>query len=205
MKNIMKLKLIIAASVLTSSAVLAYGEHTDPALQKLAQAFAEAARNHDKVSAAYGLAEEITKDRPTDPIALVYQGSLATQVARDAFLPWKKLAYLKDGMDMMDRALDLTSRAPSDPAVVLEVLMVRALSNVRIPTIFGRGAMARSDLNRILSNPVFKDLKAKDQASVYAWLAVYAHRDGQVEKAESHLQKAVATERETADSIWSGK
>lgn len=199
--NIMKS--IISASVLASSAVFAQVEHSDPTLQKLSQAFSEAERNHDKVSAAYSLAEQTVKARPTDPIALAYKGSLSTQVARDAIFPWTRLTYLRKGIDIMDQAIDLALRAPINPIVVLEVRMVRALTSARIPSIFGRGAVARSDLNHILSNPGFKDMPAHDQASVYAWLAVYAHRASQAEKTEDYLKKAGALDQATASGIWS--
>ncbi|MCW8199343.1 hypothetical protein D8B23_13155 [Verminephrobacter aporrectodeae subsp. tuberculatae] len=194
--------IVVGVSLLASSAVQAYGEHSDPALKHLAQAFAEAAKDPGKLDAAFSVAEQTVKAMPNNPIALVYKGSLATQRARDAWMPWNKLSYLKDGIDMMDQALDIASRAPVNPDTILQVRMVRALTSARIPAIFGRGSVAQGDLTNVLSNPGFKGMKAQDQASVYAWLAVYAHRDNQADKAADQLKTARAVDKVTADAVW---
>lgn len=199
------MNIVVGASLLVSSAVQAYGEHSDPALKRLTQVFAEAEKEPSKVDAAYSVAAQTVKAKPNDPIALVYKGSLATQRARDAWMPWNKLGYLKDGIDTMEQALDIASRAPANPDTILEVRMVRALTSARIPAVFGRGSVARSDFAYVLTNPGFKTMKAQDQASVYAWLAVYAHRDNQADKAETQLKTAVTLDKVTADAIWAEK
>jgi hypothetical protein len=48
-------------------------------------------------------------------------------------------------------------------------------------------------------------MKVQDQASVYAWLAVYAHRDNQANEAANQLKTAIALDKITADAIWAGK
>lgn len=199
------MNIVVGASLLVSSAVQAYGEHSDPALKRLTQAFAEAEKDPSKLDAAFSVAEQTVKAMPNDPIALVYKGSLATQRARDAWMPWNKLSYLKDGVDMMDQALDIASRVPVNPDTILEVRMVRALTSARIPAVFGRGSVARGDLTNVLTNPGFKSMKAQDQASVYAWLAVYAHRDNQADKAAEHMKTAIALDKGTANAIWAEK
>jgi len=199
------MNIAVGASLLASAAVHAYGQHSDPALLRLTQAFAEAQKNPGTLDAAFSVAEQTVKAMPNDPIAIVYKGSLAAQRAREALMPWNKLSYLKDGIDMMDQALDIASRAPIAPDTMLEVRMVRALTNARIPAIFGRGSVARGDLTNVLTSPGFKGLKAQDQASVYAWLAVYAHRDNQADKAADQLKTASALDKATADAIWAEK
>lgn len=199
------MNIVVGASLMSSSAVQAYGEHSDPALKRLTQVFAEAAKNPSKLDAAFSVAEKTVTAMPNNPIALVYKGSLATQLARDAWMPWNKLSYLKDGIDMMDQALDIASRAPSNPDAVLEVRMVRALTSARIPAIFGRGSVARGDLTKVLALPGFKIMTVQDRASVYAWLAVYAHRDNQVDEARNHLKTARALDKIAADAIWAEK
>jgi len=192
----------VGASLLQSPTLQAYGEHSDPALQRLTRAFAEVAKDRSKLDAAFGVAEQTVKDMPNNPIALVYKGSLAAQRAGAAFMPWNKLGYLRDGMDALDQALDIASRQPVDSATLLEVRMVRALTNARIPTAFGRAPMARDDFSKIRASAEFKDMKAQDQASVHAWLAVYAHRDKQAENAKAQLETARALDPVTADAIW---
>ncbi|MCW5263023.1 hypothetical protein D5045_23650 [Verminephrobacter eiseniae] len=199
------MNIVVSASLLASSAVQAYGEHSDPDLKHLIQVFAEAAKDPGKLDAAFSVAEQMVKTKPKNPIALVYKGSLATQRARDAWMPWNKLSFLKDGIDMMDQALDIASRPPVNPDVILEVRMVRALTSARIPAVFGRGSVARGDLTNVITQPGFKSMKAQDQASVYAWLAVYEHRDNQADNAAIQLKTAIALDKITADAIWGEK
>jgi tetratricopeptide (TPR) repeat protein len=199
------MNIVVGASLMASSAVHAYGEHSDPDLKRLIQVFAEAEKDPGKLDAAFSVAEQTVKANPNNPIALVYKGSLATQRARDAWMPWNKLSFLKDGIDLMDQALDIASRPPINPDVILEVRMVRALTSARIPAVFGRGSVARGDLTYILTQPGFKSMKVQDQASVYAWLAVYAHRDNQANEAANQLKTAIALDKITADAIWAGK
>jgi len=199
------MNIVLGASLLGSSVVQAYGEHSDPALQRLTQAFAEAGKDRSKLDAAFSVAEQTVKALPGNPIALVYKGSLAAQRAGAAFMPWNKLGYLREGMDLMDQALDMAVRPGTEPDTLLEVRMVRALTNARIPSAFGRAAMARDDFTKILASAGFRDMKAQDQASVHAWLAVYAHRDKQAEKAKAQLETARALDPATADAVWAGR
>jgi len=200
------MNIVVAGACLLGFSVLQAGDaHSDPALQHLAQAFAEAGKDRSKLDAAFSVAEQTLKALPDNPVALVYKGSLSAQRAGAAFLPWKKLGYLREGMDLMDRALDIAAQPSGDSAALLQVRMVRALTNARIPSSFGRAAMARDDFTKVLASAQFKDMKAQDQASVHAWLAVYAHRDKQAEKAKAQLEAAKALDSATADAIWAGR
>lgn len=97
---------------------------------------------------------------PEDALALVYRGSLLTLNAAEAFFPWTKLSYLNEGLDLMDTAL------PRTPAV--EALVVRGLTNARIPDRFNRAALARQDLAQALAHPDFTTLPEATQAEVTA-------------------------------------
>jgi len=196
------MNIVMGASLLGSSVLQAGDAHSDPALQRLAQAFAEAGKDCGKLDAAFSVAEQTLKALPDNPVAMVYKGSLAAQRARAAFMPWNKLGYLKEGMDLMDQALDIAARPPADPGILLEVRMVRALTNARIPSTFGRSSLAREDFTKILASAQFKDIKPQEQASVHAWLAVYAHRDKQAEKANAQLAVAKALDSTAADAVW---
>src|SRR6218665_3926941 len=96
------MNIVVSGSLLASSAVQAYGEHSDPDLNRLIQVFAEAAKDPGKLDEAFRVSEQMGKTEPKNPIALVYKGSLATQRARDAWMPGNKLSLLNDGIDMMD-------------------------------------------------------------------------------------------------------
>ena len=194
--------IVVTTGLIASSSLHAYGEHSDPTLKHLIQVFAEAEKDPSKLNAAFVVAEQTLKVLPNDPIALVYKGSLDTQRAREAWMPWNKLGYLKEGLDLMDQAIDIATRASVNPDTLLEVRMVRALTSARIPVVFGRGSIARGDLTYVLTQPGFKGMKAQDQASVFAWLAVYSHRDNQEDKAADHLKKALALDSVTANAIW---
>lgn len=140
---------------------------------------------------------------PRHPVATAFLGSIKAKMAKEAFFPFTKLAYLNQGTDLLDDAV-----ARLDEAEVherydgrLDILMVSGLTNANIPVIFGRRQFAERDLQRVTELPSFARVPADSKAGVYAWLAViYAARDKAA--ADGYLAKARAEDRAIADAIW---
>jgi hypothetical protein len=126
--------------------------------------------------------------------------------AGDSFFPWKKLYYLRKGVDLMDSAMERASDArPHGRDPELEMLLVRAMTNARIPRIFNRAGLARRDLARILEHPDFPAVPEKVRAEVLAWISLYAREDGESVLAEETMAKARALDATTAEAVWGGK
>lgn len=144
------------------------------------------------------------KDNSDDVVATMYQGSLYTMCAADSFFPWKKLYYLRKGIDLMDSAMDRLIHATAhgrDPE--LEILLVRAMTNVRIPRVFNRGGLARRDLDRIIEHPDFIAVPEKLRAEVLAWRAYYAREEGHTARADDLMAEARAIDAEAAEAVRS--
>ena len=67
---------------------------------------------------------------------------------------------------------------------------------------FGRSGLARSDFMAVVSNPFFHDMTPANKANVYAWLAVFAHRQNEDGNTQDWLSKAKAADAATASEIW---
>ena len=85
------------------------------------------------------LLEELHKARAEDPLVLAYLGSSRLVAARLAWAPWKKIALVREGLDLMDRSVTL---APNDP----EVRFLRGASTRPLPRAFGRAELSTKDL-----------------------------------------------------------
>lgn len=156
------------------------------------------------VADSLGEVNAFLKDNPEDVVAIMYQGSLYTICAADSFFPWKKLYYLRKGIDLMDSAMDrLAYATPHGRDPELEMLLVRAMTNVRIPRVFNRAGLARRDLDRIIEHPEFKAVPERVRAEVLAWAAFYAREDGDASRAEDLMVEARALDAAAAEAVWS--
>lgn len=158
------------------------------------------------VSEALDAVKMFLQNNPDDVAATMYQGSLYTMLAGDSFFPWKKIYYLRKGVDLMDSAMERLAYAKShgrDPE--LEILLIGAITNARIPRVFNRAGLARRDLARILEHPGFSGLPKEVRAEVLAWIARYAREDGERVRAEGAMAKARKLDATVAEAVWSEK
>ena len=61
--------------------------------------------NDDAMERAEELLTAILKKKTDHAEAMVYYGSLLTLKGRGAFWPWKKLSYVEEGCEIMDKAM----------------------------------------------------------------------------------------------------
>ncbi len=186
-------------------------------LAGLAPAPARAAPTWDQVHAAYGIARErgdtasidaalaladaFTAAHPQDGVALTYRGSLATMSARVAWLPWKKLSLLNEGIRQMDEGIAMASRTVPGTPQEIDARMVHGITSARIPRTFGRGGAALGDFHFIVNSPQFPRLQAQHQATALSWLAVMLKRSGNDTESQSILQRALAIDAAIAKAI----
>lgn len=93
----------------------------------------EAALNGRKGEVAQALeaCDEHLVRLPNDREAQLYRGALLVLSGRDATLPWTRARLVREGLALMDEALDRSRAAGAPPS--LRLLVVRALSNARLP------------------------------------------------------------------------
>lgn len=176
-------------------------------MMEVREAYEKAAKQRGRaVSEALDTVKVFLQSNPDDVVATMYQGSLYTMLAGDSFFPWKKIYYLRKGVDLMDSAMErlaYAERHGRDPQ--LEMLLVRAITNARIPRVFNRAGLARRDLDRILEHSGFPGLPKEVRAEVLAWFARYAREDGETARAESAMAEARKLNATVAEAVWSEK
>jgi tetratricopeptide (TPR) repeat protein len=95
--------------------------------------------NPEAVKLAEKYLRELIQLEPTNALPLALLGSTFTMKGRDAFWPGTKLSLAREGLKMMDAAVQ---RSPHD----FHVRMTRAMNNVHMPGFLGREKIARDDL-----------------------------------------------------------
>jgi hypothetical protein len=173
-------------------------------MMEVRSSYDRAARDRGRaVSDALEVVKAYLQKNPGDVVATMYQGSLFTMLAGDSFFPWKKIYYLRKGVDLMDSAMERLADARSQGRnPELEMLLVRGLTNTRIPRVFNRGGLARRDLNRIRDHSCFSGLPENVRAEVLAWIARYAREDGEAARAEVAMAEARDLDAIVAEDVW---
>jgi len=98
------------------------------------------------------LLERLTAEKPDDAVAVAYLGSARLVFARLAWVPWQKISLVRQGLDLLDRAVTLDPRDP-------EVRFMRGASTRPLPRYFGRGDQSAKDLTEAVAKT--KDALAK--------------------------------------------
>ena len=154
-------------------------------------------------AAAFGTVETFLAEHPNDPLATAYKGSVRARMARDAWMPWRKLGYVNEAFDLLDQAVASIEQAQSwdsrDPK--LTIRMVSGSTNAQVPKTFGRQAFAERDFKEVMASPNFAKMKPQDQATVYAWMAVFNAERSETQ-AQDYLQRARALDAEVAEKVW---
>lgn len=83
---------------------------------------------------------DLHKQLPDNPLVTVYYGSLRLLEAEHTWALWKKNSLSKQGVHLMDSAVDA---APNN----LEIRFVRTATDRDLPGFFGRKAQYQSDLS----------------------------------------------------------
>jgi hypothetical protein len=117
-----------------------------------------------------------------DSVTMVYLGSATTMMARTTADPMRKMAYVNEGIALMDKAV---RRDPDHVAVRL----LRGLNATRLPAALHRGEVALEDFEHVVELMAqYPDLPQATKKIVYTNLAeLYRKANDQV-KAE-HFRK----------------
>jgi hypothetical protein len=142
----MKGRLFLLATVLFATGLCAEttDRFSDPSIREIQRRHDLAAEgDKDETKKLCADLEKNFKDHPDDCLIQAYLGSVYTLRSRDAFPGPGKLKYLKDGLKIMDAAVE------SDPDS-LPPRFVRAVNNYSLPGFCMRRDTARADFKRLL-------------------------------------------------------
>ena len=125
-----------------------------------------------EVDPAIAAFEALVRDEPRNPVHAAYLGSALSLRARDAWMPWNKLRYSEQGLDHIDRALELLK--PEHDKLLsrgvpasMETRLVAAKTFVKLPdAIFHRRTAGTKLLADLLKHPALAATPAPFRASV---------------------------------------
>lgn len=158
-------------------------------LLKLGKAYHDLAgveEDEAAVEQAENYLARLLKIEPQHAVALVYYGSVLTMKAREAFLPWEKMKYMKQGFAAMDSAVALAPRSP-------EVRLIRANNGTSVPKMFHRLKTALADFQFIEA----MQLEKSGQITNQFWMPYYYYfglalvKDEQFQAAAVKLNKVL--------------
>lgn len=132
---------------------------------------------------------ELEKSSPEDPQVVGYSGSALLFQSATTLLVWRKGKLAKQGLERLDRAVDLASEDP-------ELRFLRGISTFHLPGWFGRREQSEADLR-------FVALKAEDYvregrldvslaAAALFHDGLFSEKRGDREEALTAWQRAVA-------------
>lgn len=204
--RLIRFLILAPALVLAISArepATAAGAVAVPTWEQVQAAYATARErgDSDAIDAALALADAFTEAHPLDGVALTYRGSLGAMRAKSAWLPWKKLSLLNEGMRQMDEGIVMATRSAAGTSQEIDARMVRGITSARIPRTFGRGGVALGDFRFIVNSPQFPRMQPQHQATALAWLAVMLKRSGNEMESQPLQQRAQGIDAATAQSI----
>lgn len=135
----------------------------------------------------------------TDPVLVSFHGSLLTMRADEAWLPFRKLSFVNEGLDLLDQA---AGAIKPDQDGYLRVYMTAALTNANVPGFLDRKDFANQYFTRVAAHRNFPNMHPRDRATVLAWRA----RLVGVSTAEgtAFAQEAQTLDAATASAILSG-
>ena len=144
-------------------------------------------KNKPAVKEAAKYLEKILSLQSEHCLAKVYYGSVLTMKAREAFFPWKKRGYMREGFRAMDAAVRMCNDQP-------QVRLIRAINNTTVPLSFSRLPIALADFEFIIhsDSQVVSTLNSDFWAPFYYYYGVALLKNKQDEKAKG-MWKQVST------------
>jgi tetratricopeptide (TPR) repeat protein len=145
---------------------------------------------------------DILREDPQNPEALVYKGSILAKVASVDILFWNKLARVNEGIDLMARGMELLDGGQGNSVADNQKLIMyinRGITCASIPGSFRQRDIAIRELERAKGHPHFLFVDAKTQAKVLASLSKAYRGKGNKETAARLLQEATELDAVTAE------
>jgi len=117
----------------------------DSLLSEGRNGFYQSVDDQGQIVKTLSLFESISSEYPERKgLALTYMGATVTLQGKHAFLPQKKLRFVREGLQQMENALQ---QAPED----IEALFIYGMTCHHLPFFFGRQEDARETFSRIVT------------------------------------------------------
>jgi tetratricopeptide (TPR) repeat protein len=140
----------------------------------------------EAVKKAKNLFEKLLELEPQNVEALAWYGSVLTLRGRDVWFPVSKLSYVNNGIEKMDKAVEL---APDN----INVRMIRANNSLNLPGAFHRIEIAITDFEYLLTLSQKRQQAFSESllTKIFLGLGRAYKKRGDIIKARENWQKAV--------------
>ncbi|MDD5031104.1 MAG: hypothetical protein PHH58_16675, partial [Rhodoferax sp.] len=140
--------------------------------------------------------EALQKAEPINPVLMAYAGAATAMRANTTWMPWKKIAYVEDGMALLDKALAMLTAEHNAPLqhevpAALEVRLVAANTFLAVPGFMNRGARGAKLLSDILVSPLLATAPLEFRGAVWLVAADLAQKDKRPQDARKYLGEVV--------------
>ena len=137
--------------------------------------------------------ENLSKAEPNDAIVRVYLGSTMVLEGRDAWMPWNKMKFTEKGMDVMEQALDMSTKDKKTRQFLendedIEIRMICAFTFTQVPKMMGRFEQGLELLKGVGADPRFEMLSSKKKAHYYYYRGAAATMEDDIELARKYYQ-----------------
>lgn len=195
--------ILLAVSISLQGVGMAQGANMQTAVTAYNNAIS--GDNTNAIEAAIKMFDDILTSNPEEHLALIYKGSLTAKLAKVSWMPWNKLRFVNQGIDLMDKGVEALQAKKADARTEIVARMVRGITSARIPSAFKRGKTASADFQFIRQHPSFASMESAHRATALAYSAVLLWREGNEPEAQKYLAQARTIDRSIADGIWNEK
>lgn len=163
--------------------------YSEPTMESARKLFYDAVQDEDKLELAIKEFDQImNKNSKLKGVATTYIGSLTMLKGKHAFWPLKKIAFVNDGIEVMDKGLAI------DPKN-LESLFIYGSTCFYLPGFLGRSSLADEKLRFMISNLSDENIAKYDPEIMSNALKFLLEKiklsDAEKSKVNSHLSKIV--------------
>lgn len=154
----------------------------------------------------------LLKAEPGHPLLMAYSGAATTKLATTTMFPWKKMAYAEEGLNLLDKSLQLLGGANEGMQhegvpVALEVRFVAANTFLAVPDFMKRGARGQKLLQEVLDHAQFGQAPLGFRGAVWMLAASTAMQQKRNDDARRYLDAVIqnhAPQAEAAKRMLAG-
>jgi hypothetical protein len=146
--------------------------------------------------------ERLRASDPANPLYLAYLGSTWMIEAREAWMPWNKIAYADKGLALLDKSLALLEPAHEREVVEgmsvgVRVRSVAGIAYAGLPGMFNRFDQGRRLLRELTASSALATIEGPRRAYIYYFAGNAARRDRDLGDARAQYHAAIATAPES--------
>ncbi|WP_444942239.1 hypothetical protein ACJJI3_09350 [Microbulbifer sp. ZKSA004] len=158
-----------------------------------------AAQGGTAIEESYEAFKTLQKDNPSDPIVLFYLGASETLMAKESWLPWRKVSYAENGIARMDKALtiieEMDNPGRSSQGMPQDLLLkgIAATTFTKVPKFFNSFDRGFELYHELMGDPRIGYMPPDATRWIYCGALQAAELEGDKElvnlwgaKAESH-------------------